>query len=68
MSTSMSIFFSTDKYADEVISYIIGAAASTKPLQEVVDAVQRWCDDNQMPKLASAKLCTLSPITKHRYL
>ena len=38
----------TDKYADDIISYIVGAATSSKLPQEVVDAVQRWCDDNQM--------------------
>ena len=35
-----------EKYADDIICYIIGRA--TKTDQQVVDAVQRWCRDNQM--------------------
>ena len=38
----------TKKYADDIISYIIGKATTTTLPQRVVDAVQLWCDDNLM--------------------
>ena len=31
-----------EKYADDILNYIIGKATSTNLPQEVVDAVQRW--------------------------
>ena len=39
---------SIEKYADDILNYIIGKATSTTLPQEVVDAVQRWCVDNKM--------------------
>ena len=37
-----------EKYADDILNYIIGKATSTNLPQEVVDAVQRWCIVNKM--------------------
>lgn len=39
---------SIEKYADDIISYIIGAATTTNLPQQIADAVQKWCNDNQM--------------------
>ena len=39
---------SLEKYADDILNYIIGKSTSTNLPQEVVDAVQRWCLDNKM--------------------
>jgi hypothetical protein len=38
----------TEKYADDIISYIIGKDVRSPLPQEIVDSVQRWCDDNLM--------------------
>jgi len=38
----------TEKYADDIISYIIGKDVRSQLPQDIVDAVQRWCDDNLM--------------------
>ncbi len=35
----------TEKYADDIISYIIDKDVRSQLPQEIVDAVQRWCDD-----------------------
>jgi hypothetical protein len=37
-----------EKYADDIICYIIGRATNSNLPQQVVNAVQRWCEDNQM--------------------
>ena len=39
---------SIEKYADDIICYILGRATSTQLPQEVVNAVQRWCHENLM--------------------
>jgi hypothetical protein len=38
----------TEKYADDIISYIIGKDVRSRLPQDTVDAVERWCDDNMM--------------------
>jgi hypothetical protein len=43
----------TEKYADDIISYIIGKDVRSRLPQDTVDAVQRWCDDNMMKLNAS---------------
>jgi hypothetical protein len=37
-----------EKYADDIIAYILGKATNSSLPQEVVDAVQRWCVVNKM--------------------
>ena len=36
-----------EKYADDIVSYLIGKANSNLP-QEIVDGIDRWCLDNKM--------------------
>jgi hypothetical protein len=43
----------TEKYADDIISYIIGKDVRSHLPQDTVNAVQRWCDDNLMKLNAS---------------
>jgi hypothetical protein len=43
-----------EKYADDIIAYIIGAAATTNLPQLVAEAVDRWCHKNGM-RLNSSK-------------
>jgi hypothetical protein len=38
----------TEKYADDIISYVIGESSATLLPQQIVDAVQRWCTVNKM--------------------
>ena len=42
-----------EKYADDILTYIIGEHESNLP-QEIVNSVNKWCLDNQM-KLNTAK-------------
>ena len=44
---------SAEKYADDIISYIIGHSVSSTLPQTVVNSVQKWCDDNLMRLNAS---------------
>ena len=37
-----------EKYADDIIAYIMGKTTNSNLPQEVVDAVQRWCVVNKM--------------------
>jgi hypothetical protein len=37
-----------EKYADDIIAYIIGKADLSSLPQKVADAVKQWCDDNLM--------------------
>ena len=38
----------TEKYADDIISYIIGTNTTTELPQQITYAVQLWCFDNRM--------------------
>ncbi len=38
----------TEKYADDIISYIVGKYVRYNLPQDIVDAVQRWCEENLM--------------------
>jgi hypothetical protein len=35
-----------EKYADDIISYVVGKDARSRLPRDIVDAVQRWCDEN----------------------
>jgi hypothetical protein len=37
-----------EKYADDILNYIIGNNVNTNLPQLVVDGIQRWCKDNKM--------------------
>jgi hypothetical protein len=37
-----------EKYADDIIAYIIGAHASSELPQLVAEAIEKWCTDNRM--------------------
>jgi hypothetical protein len=48
-------------YAGDILAYIIGNTA-TNLAQNVVDAVQRWCDDNMMRlNVAKCKVIVINP-------
>jgi hypothetical protein len=52
----------TEKYADDIISYITGVDATSQLPQQIVDAVQKWCDDNQMRlNTGKCKVMTFNP-------
>ena len=53
-----------EKYADDIISYIIGHDVSSTLPQTVVDSVQKWCDDNLM-RLNASKCKILHFPAKH---
>jgi hypothetical protein len=38
----------TEKYADDILSYITGDSPDSSLPQAIVDGVQRWCDANRM--------------------
>jgi hypothetical protein len=42
-----------EKYADDIISYVIGNETKTDLPQQIVNAVELWCQDNQMRLNAS---------------
>jgi len=53
-----------EKYADDILSYIIGEAATTSLPQLVAEGVQRWCQDNNM-KLNASKCQVLHIKGRH---
>ena len=38
----------TEKYADDILSYIVGSPTNTHLPQDIVNGVQKWCEINKM--------------------
>ncbi len=58
----------TEKYADDILSYITGDSADSSLPQAIVDGVQRWCAANQMRLNTSKCKCLINPGKSTRVL
>ena len=53
-----------EKYADDIIAYIIGQLLKTDLPRQVVEAVEKWCADNRMRlNVSKCKVMYLKPST-----
>jgi hypothetical protein len=53
-----------EKYADDIISYVIGNETKTDLPQQIVNSVELWCQDNHMRLNASKCKIIHFPTTK----
>ena len=64
MNSYLPVGTNAEKYADDIISYVIGNETKTDLPQQIVNSVELWCQDNHMRLNASKCKIIHFPTTK----